>query len=166
MSVSQLIPWSRNRNAAVAPAPTRDPILSLHNEMNRLFDELWSQLDMPRPGLGLLRGAQWPQIEMTEDDGNIVVSAELPGMGDKDVEVLVEDQTLILRGERRIEQQDNPRRVSERYYGRFERRVPLDAEVVPDQAKAAFSDGVLTVTLPKNPQSRGNAIRVPVAQAA
>ena len=82
-------------------------------------------------------------------------------MEEKDVELLLEDG-MRLKGEKRAESEDKDRQFSERYHGRFERRIPLDGDVQADKARARFKNEVLTVTLPKNPdaqpKSRRNAI--------
>ncbi|PWK88540.1 Hsp20/alpha crystallin family protein [Fulvimonas soli] len=169
MSISQLIPWNRERSSsALMPRETRDPFLALHREVNRLFDDLWRQFDMPMGRLDAGIGAGWPQVQLDEGDKEFVLTAELPGMSEKDVEVLFADHAVILRGERRAEREDKNRnqRLSERYYGRFERRIPLDVEIEPDKAKAEFRNGVLSVTLPKTPQAQTETVRIPIARAA
>ncbi|NII09859.1 Hsp20/alpha crystallin family protein [Oleiagrimonas sp. C23AA] len=163
MSVSQLIPWNRNRTALATQPQARDPFLSLHREVNRLFDDLWRQFDAPA-AVGGMGG--WPAIELEEQDKALVLSAELPGMDENDVEVTFVDQALVLRGERKGGRDDNARRASERFYGRFERRIPLDVEIEPEKAKAEFRNGVLTVTLPKSPQAQSEPVRIRVSKAA
>ena len=164
MSVRDLIPWGRSNRA---PAPYRDddrsPFLSLHREMNRVFDDFFRDFDMRLPTMGGagFNGA-WPQIDIAETDKDVTVTAELPGMEEKDVELLLEDGMLTLRGEKRSETEDKSRQFSERYYGRFERHVPLAAEVQADKAEARFRNGVLTVTLPKNPEAQPKARRIAI----
>src|SRR3954471_6486658 len=67
----------------------------------------------------------WPSVEVVQSDKDIRVSAELPGLDEKDVEVLVDDDVLTIRGEKRAETEDKERRFTERTYGRFERVIPL-----------------------------------------
>ena len=166
MSVRDLIPWGRSNNRA--PAPYRDddrsPFLSLHREMNRVFDDFFRDFDMRLPMMGSGAGfaAGWPQIDLAETDKEVTITAELPGMEEKDVELLVEDGMLTLKGEKRSETEDKDRQVSERYYGRFERHVPLGAEIQADRAEARFKNGVLTVTLPKNPEAQPRAKRIAI----
>lgn len=165
MSVRDLIPWGRSNNRA--PVPYRDddrsPFLSLHREMNRVFDDFFRDFDMRLPMMGSAGFAGgWPQIDLAETDKEVTITAELPGMEEKDVELLVEDGMLTLRGEKRSETEDKDRQVSERYYGRFERRVPLSAEIQADKAEARFKNGVLTVTLPKNPEAQPRAKRIAI----
>ena len=165
MSVRDLIPWGRSNNRA--PIPYRDddrsPFLSLHREMNRLFDDFFRDFDMRLPimrGAGLNGG--WPHIDLSETDKEVTVTAELPGMEEKDVELLLEDGMLTLKGEKRSETEDKDRQFSERYYGRFERHIPLDAAVQADKAMARFKNEVLTVTLPKNPDAQPKAKRIAI----
>ena len=165
MSVSELIPWNRNRNA-MSVNESRDPFLTLHREVNRLFDDMFRGFDsLGMPSL-TGSGAGWPAIELEEDDKNLILSAELPGMSEKDVDVSFVDQVIVLRGERKMQREDADRRTSERYYGRFERRIPLDVEIEPDKARAEFRNGVLTVTLPKSAQAQVKPIHIPVDKAA
>jgi HSP20 family protein len=165
MSVRDLIPWGRSINRG--PVPYRDddrsPFLSLHREMNRVFDEFFRDFDMRLPmmgGAGFNGG--WPQLDVAETDKEVTVTAELPGLEEKDVELLLQDGMLTLKGEKRSETEDKGRQFSERYYGRFERHIPLSAEVQADKAEARFKNGVLTVTLPKNPEAQPKAKRIAI----
>ena len=83
-------------------------------------------------------------------------------MEEKDVELLLQDGMLTLKGEKRSETVDKDRQFSERYYGHFERHIPLSAEVEADKAEARFKNGVLTVTLPKNPEAAPKAKRIAI----
>lgn len=165
MSVRDLIPWGRSNNRAPVPyrEDDRNPFLSLHREMNRVFDDFFRDFDMRLPMLG---GAGfnggWPHIDMSETDKELTITAELPGMEEKDVELLLEDGALRLKGEKRAESEDKERQFSERYYGRFERRIPLDAEIQADKVQARFKNGVLTVTLPKNPEAQPKSRRIAI----
>lgn len=165
MSVRDLIPWGRSNSRAPAPyrEEDRSPFLSLHREMNRVFDDFFRDFDMRLPTMGNAGlSAVWPQIELAETGKEITVTAELPGMDEKDVQLLVEDGMLTLKGEKRSETEDKDRQVSERYYGRFERHIPLGTEIQPDKAEARFKNGVLTVTLPKNPEAQPKAKRIAI----
>ena len=101
-------------------------------------------------------------MDLAETDKEVTVTADLPGMEEKDVELVLQDGLLTLRGEKRSETEDQDRQFSERYYGRFERRIPLDVEVQADKAEARFKNGVLTVTLPKNPEAQSKAKRISI----
>jgi HSP20 family protein len=161
MSVRDLIPWGRsnNRVPSVYRDDDRSPFLSLHREMNRMFDEFFRDFDMRLP---IAVGGQWPHVDVVETDKEVTVTAELPGMEEKEVELLLEDGVLTLKGEKRAETEDKDRQFSERYYGRFERRISLDAEVQADKVQARFKNGVLTVTLPKDPEAQSKARRITI----
>ena len=161
MSMRDLIPWGRQTSSA--PVSYRDeesnPLLSLRRDMNRLVDDFFRGT-IPSPSF-LWNTVNWPNIEVNKTDREVRVTAEVPGMSEKDVELFVEDGVLTLRGEKKNETEDKERGYSERFYGRFERRIALPAGVAEDNAKADFRDGVLTVTLPKSPDAeRGR--RIPI----
>jgi len=86
----------------------------------------------------------------------------LPGLDEKDVEVLLGDGVLTIRGEKRSEVEDKGRSFSERVYGRFERRIPLAWEVEEDKIQASFKNGVLSVTLPKSAQAEAQMRRIAI----
>jgi HSP20 family protein len=87
-------------------------------------------------------------------------------LDEKDVEVLVDNDVLTIRGEKRSETEDQERRFSERYYGRFERVIPLPFAVEEDRAEASFNNGVLTVTLPKSAKAEDKAKRIAIGRKA
>jgi len=117
MSVRDLIPWSRGNNQA--PTTYRgdemDPFLSLHRDVNRLFDEVFRGFDTPSL-FGRMRTGNggWPSVEISETDKEIRVAAEVPGLEENDIEVLLEDGVLTLRGEKKSETEDTGRQFSER----------------------------------------------------
>jgi len=92
------------------------------------------------------------------------VTAELPGMEEKDVELTLRDNALTISGEKRDEREerDEGRYYAERFHGRFSRTVPLPEEVDPGKVAAAFKNGVLTVVMPKSQQARETAKRIPI----
>ncbi|GAC1331738.1 MAG: Hsp20/alpha crystallin family protein [Beijerinckiaceae bacterium] len=161
MNMRDLIPWGRDTNAV--PSMYRNdqtsPFFTLHREMNRLFDETFR--DFGSPSL-FGRVPAWPSVEVNETDKDMRISAELPGLDEKDVEVLMEDGGLTIRGEKKSEVEDQARQFSERYYGRFERRIPLGFEVETDKVSAEFRNGVLTVTLPKSAKAQAQAKRIAI----
>jgi HSP20 family protein len=173
MSVRDLIPWRRGNDQTPTTQFREDdshPFLSLHREMNRLFDDTFRGFDARWPGFGLTSASRggwsndrWPSIEIAETEKEWKVCAEVPGMDEKDLEILADDGVLTVRGERRSEVDDKDRQFSERYYGRFERRIALPPDVEAERAEARFKNGVLTVTLPKstnaNPRVRRIAIK-------
>ncbi len=163
MNMRDLIPWGRTERSSSVPSYRGDevsPFLTLHREMNRLFDDVFSRFESRMPAL-LGRLPAWPSIEVAETDKDVRVTAELPGMDEKDVEVLLDDGMLTIRGEKRAEHEDEGRRFSERSYGQFLRRLPV-GEVEEDKAEASFKDGVLTITLPKSVKAQEKARRIAI----
>ena len=165
MSVRDLIPWGRDDgNRPPTIFGDGDPFLSLHREVNRLFDDVLRGFDSRLPALGRFSspGSGWPSVEISDGEKEIRVTAEVPGLEEKDIEVLLEDGVLTLKGEKRSETEDKDRRFSERFYGRFERRIPLGLEIEEDKVSADFRNGVLTVTLPKTERARARARRIAI----
>lgn len=166
MNVRDLIPWGHdngNRNPALLSDRDRDPFLSLHREVNRLFDDVFRGLDRRPLALGGLSSfGGWPSVEVSDGEREMRVTAEVPGLEEKDIEVLLQDGVLTLKGEKRAETEDKERQFSERFYGRFERRIPLGAEIEEDKVSADFSNGVLTVTLPKSENTNAKARRIAI----
>jgi HSP20 family protein len=171
MAIRDLIPWGRQESRLPIAAGREDvrdehPLLSLHREVNRLFDDVFRCFELPALG-SLGRGMAWPNLELSEADGEIRIAAELPGLDEKDVELSVADGVLTIRGEKKAEVQDRERGYSERSYGRFERRIALPHEVEQDKASATFRNGLLTITLPKSAAANENVRRIPInAKAA
>jgi HSP20 family protein len=138
------------------------PFLSLHREMNRLFDDFFRGFDVSPFGSGFFdRAAGWPNIEVSETDKEVKITAEVPGLDEKDLAVDLADGVLTISGEKRSETEDKGRLFSERYYGRFERRIPVD-DIEPDKVAASFKKGVLTVTLPKTVKAQQNVKRIAI----
>ena len=162
MNMRDLIPWGRQSSSA--PAVYRDeqanPLVGFRREVDRLFEDLFRWPET-RFGSGIGAGLAWPNLEVSETDQEVRITAEVPGMTDKDVELLVEDGILTLRGEKKSEAEHKDRGYSERFYGRFERRIALPAGVDEEGAKADFGDGVLTVTLPKTADAQRGR-RIPI----
>lgn len=166
MSVRDLIPWTReqNRVPSLFRSEERDPFLSLHRQVNRLFDDVFRSFDgnMPSFGSASSFGRSWPNVEISDNDKEIKVTAEVPGLEEKDIEVLLEDGVLTLKGEKRSEMENKDRQFSERFYGRFERRIALGYEVEDDKVSADFRNGVLTVALPKTERAQTKAKRIAI----
>jgi HSP20 family protein len=162
MAVTDLIPRIRPRKPLLRAASSgTNPLIVLHDEMNRLFEDFWRHFDDNASSLPML-STSFPRVEISETDKEVQIHAELPGLDEKDIEVLLDDGVLTLRGEKRSESKDTNRRVSERYYGRFEREISLPTDVREDQVNASFKNGVLTVRLPKSEAAVQRAKRIPI----
>ena len=169
MANRDLSPW--RRQGGVQPLQSglaRDPFASFRREMDRLFDDFF----LPVEGRSFAPAAQGqqaqgmilPSVDVHETDHAYTVTAELPGIDPKDVEISLDDNALTLRGEKRSErkEEDGGRRYTERSYGRFERTIPFGAEVDADRVEASCENGVLKVTLPKNAQAKDKSRRIQI----
>ena len=142
-------PLSPYRSAVPAGRPSYpDPFLSLHREMNRLFDDA---LRAPFDGNGTGDGmAMSPHIDVCETEGAIRIVAELPGVPQDEVHVTLNDDVLTISGEKAERRDDKESyNVVERSFGSFRRSLRLPYPVDPDGVKADFEHGVLSVTLPQ-----------------
>jgi HSP20 family protein len=155
MAIKNLIPWNdRGRDLGFQRATDVHPFFTLHREMNRMFDDVFRGFDLPSFGsTRALDGLGWPQIDVDETDKEVRITAELPGLDEKDVSLEIANGILSISGEKRSESEDKARRFSERYYGRFERRIPLEG-VDEDKVSAAFKNGILTITVPKSAEAK------------
>jgi HSP20 family protein len=163
MAIKDLIPWNRGRDVAVQREERLDPFLALHREVNRLFDDVFRGFDLAPFGMAGRPSdhAGWPNIELSETDKEVRVTAELPGLDEKDIDLELTNGVLSIRGEKRTETEDRERRFSERFYGRFERRIPID-DIDEDKVTASFKKGVLTVVLPKSATAQQRVKRIAI----
>jgi HSP20 family protein len=163
MAIRDLIPWNRDRDVTVRRGDDMNPFLALHREMNRLFDDVFRGFELSPFGTDRLldRMGGWPNIEVSETGKDVKVTAELPGLEEKDVGIELANGVLTIKGEKKTEIEDEERRFSERTYGRFERRIPVD-DIDQDKVAASFKNGVLTVTMPKLPQAQAKVKRITI----
>jgi HSP20 family protein len=136
-----------------------NPFGSLHREIDRLFEEFTRG---PAQGGVPAVSHLVPNIDIVETDKEIQISAEMPGLERKDVEISLEDNMLTVRGEKKVEdqQKDKNVRVSERTYGVFMRVLELPPGIDPSQIQATMSNGVLKITIPKPDKPQPKRIEV------
>ena len=141
--------------------PFRD-LAVLQDRMNRLFNESYA----PRTSDDLMnRGAWTPAVDIYEGDAQLVLKAELPDMRHEDIDVSVENNTLTIRGERKLDneiKQENFHRI-ERAYGSFVRSFSLPNTVDPSRIGAEYKNGVLTVKLPMREEAKPRQIQIDAA---
>jgi HSP20 family protein len=131
-------------------------MMTFRKEMDRLLDRLWDGDEIPS-------GVAWsPKVDFTETKETITVKAEIPGIEPKDVQLMLENGVLTLRGEKRQETEQKDERFyrMERSYGSFARSLRLPANVDATKATAVFKNGVLTIVMPKTAEARGKAIPI------
>jgi len=164
MSVRDLIPWGRERGLSVRGGEDVDPFVSLQREVNRLFNDFSRGFDDPMPslGFGAHGGAGWPRTDVAETEKEYTVTAELPGMEEKDVDLTFQDGVLTLKGEKKVESNGEGARYTERYHGRFQRAIPLGSDVDQEKVSASFKNGVLTVVLPRMGEVQSKVRRIAI----
>lgn len=147
-----------------------DPFHAMQTEMNRLFEDFWPDFEMPAlaGGNGGLAAGVAPRVDVSETEKEIQVTAELPGLEEKDVEVTYADGMLTIAGERKTEKEEKDEEkkyyVKERSYGSFRRVFALGEDVEEDKIKAEFKNGVLTVVLPKAKEAVAKTKRIPIGK--
>ena len=139
---------------ALMPSPT---MTSLRREMDRLFDRMWNG-DIETSIL-----TEWiPAADVSETAEAVNIKMEIPGLDPKDVQVMLKDQVLTIRGEKKREMEKKDERFyrKERIYGSFVRAIPLPTTVDEQKVNATFHNGLLTVSLIKAAEAKGMAIPI------
>ncbi len=152
-----IVKWQR---PTLSTWPSFGRLSDLRDEIDRLFESPLSELTRTSQ---LLSGWK-PALDVYENKDHFVVKAELPGMKKEDIEVSLHDGSLSISGERKTESKHEEGEVyrAERFFGRFQRTVTLPTAVAADKVKAAYNDGVLTITLPKTEEAKPKKIDVSV----
>ena len=160
MNLRALVPFRERQGLA---RPEFGVFGSLQREVDRLFD------DFARSTLAMAgNGSLMPSMDITETEKEFVITAELPGLERKDVEISLEDNVLTIRGEKKSETKPDDKNknvhVSERSYGVFYRVLELPTKVDPSSVQATMSKGVLKITIPK--PARPESKKIEVQEAA
>lgn len=138
--------------------PFRD-ILTLRDRMNRLFEDMSAYRGEEKD----LAASAWaPAVDIYETENEVVLTAEVPGVDEKDIEIKVEDNTLTLRGERKFEKEtkeENFHRI-ERAYGSFFRSFTLPTYVDHDKIEAEHENGVLKIRMPKKLELKPRKVKI------
>ena len=146
-----------------------EELLPIPRSFQRAIDSMLQDVWEPASAVSLVSTFS-PQVDVDEDEKQVRIMAEFPGLTESDVEIVYEPGQLILRGEKRDEEKrEYPRgrgRYEERRYGAFERRIPLRAEIEEGQIQANFDRGVLTISLPKSAEARAQARKIPIKLGA
>jgi len=170
MSIRDLVPWNWGKKSVPVRRAEADPFRELQQRMNRLFDDFWGDFGdfdlAPRrsPAWGVL-GDFSPSVDVKETGNEIAIKAELPGMTQDDIQVSLENGLLTLRGEKKEEKKEERDgcAYTECSYGSFCRQIPLSCEVQEDKVAATFANGVLSITLPKQPGAQAKSKKIRVA---
>ena len=157
MNLKSLLPIGRDRSVARSD----NPFISLQREIDRLFDDFTSGF----PAIGNGKAEMLPSMDVSETDKEIEITAELPGLEEKDVQINIADNLLSIRGEKIAEKEEKDKnyRLVERSYGSFERTLELPKGVDADAIQANIAKGVLKVTIPKPAPAQTKKIEVKAA---
>ncbi len=150
MTIKNFAPWNWGRKSGLGQEEGDHPFSSLQRQMNRLIEDFFG--GEPLSNLGERLSAFSPRISVIENDSQIKVAVELPGIEEGQIDLHLTKDSLTIRGEKKHELKDHEVesiRYSERAYGTFQRIIPLSTEIDEDKVDAHFSRGVLTVSLPK-----------------
>jgi HSP20 family protein len=154
MDIQRFTPW-RHRNTDNKLAKRGDeahPLSSLQQAMNSLFDNFWQDFGSFPATPTFAAGMFNPNMDVSEREGHYVITAELPGLSEKDLDISLHNGVLTLRGEKKEEHDERSkgRYLMERTYGAFHRSVTLPGDAVEDGIDATFKNGVLTVQVPRS----------------
>lgn len=133
---------------------------TLKEEMDKLFEDFFG-----RTGFPVTTETGWiPPVDVHETKKDVVVRMDVPAIDPKDVSISIVDDKLVVKGERKIEEEhkDDTYYRSERFYGAFQRVIQLPTEVVGDKAKATYKDGVLKITIPKSEKAVPKEVKVEI----
>lgn len=157
-----IMPWRKRKDDMSRVEQT--PFTELHQRMDDLFSEFFDGFGT---GLSRFEARQTitPSIDVSETDEEVRVTADLPGMDEKDIQVSLDNDLLTIKGEKKQEQEEKKRNyyMVERSYGEFRRVIPVPASVEKDKVKAAFKKGVLTITLPRTPEMKARKRTVEIS---
>ncbi len=151
-----------SKNLPVSRDGVNQPFLNLQQEMNRMFSKFyddfhWSPFQERNLSL-------FPKVDIKETKSAVTVSAELPGLDAKDIDISVSDDRLTLRGEKGQEKESKEENYyrMERSYGSFHRSITLPAEVESENIEATFKNGVLTISIPKRPEGQRKTKKIKI----
>lgn len=167
MNIRDLIPWNWGKRQVPVRREQSQPLQSLQNDINRAFDSFWRGFDLPWPSTSSAWSISMPSVDVSESDKEIEVTAELPGIDEKDIDISLADGVLTIRGEKKseVEKKEKDYYLQERTFGSIERVVPLPDTIDLDSANATFKNGVLTVKLAKKPEAAAATKRITVRRA-
>lgn len=166
MKITDLVPWRgfARDDASPTMTTTTDPMRALQMDVDRAFDHFWRMVPAPFATFGRVPQVDAVRVDVDDTGKAVTVTAELPGMSEADVDVSVSDGVVTIRGQKKSDRdtENGGVLVRERVYGFVERAVPLPDGVDPDAAEASFSNGVLTIVIPKSAELQARTKHIPV----
>lgn len=159
-----LLPTVWKSTAVPESRDAGQPFYSLQKEMNRLFDDFFRGIDVSSFEEESFRKFS-PSVDIRENEKEVSIQVELPGLDEKDVEVLLTDNTLTIKGEKKEEKEDKGKNYYhvERTFGSFQRVIPLPTDLDSQKTEAKFKKGVLRITLPKLEGAKAKGKKIQIA---
>lgn len=144
------------KNPLMTGKENLNPFLSLHHDINSLFDDIFFDNFSRRSPSHMTISA--PKMDALENDKEYKISFELPGIEEKDIELSINNGVLTIKGEMsdKKENKEENYYICERHYGSFERSINLSKNIVAEKAEANFKNGVLTITIPKEKSQKAH----------
>ncbi|AQT67280.1 Spore protein SP21 [Anaerohalosphaera lusitana] len=164
MTLYELMP-RRKRGGSQVASGQADPFYALQKRTNDLFRDFFSDFGFePMTEAGRWAKEFTPSINVSETDKAYKISAELPGMDENDIDVSIEGDSLLIKGEKKAEDQEEGENWfrSERSFGQFQRAIGLPVDVDEDKIEAEFKKGVLNVVLPKTEEARTKSKKISI----
>jgi HSP20 family protein len=169
------VPVEVKKAARPAPVPAeRHPFENLRREIDRLFDDFrgWpfgrAAFDMEPFWRSEAGWSKAPAVDIVEKDKAYEITAELPGLDERNIDVKLSDDVLTITGEKREEKEEKKTdyHVSERRYGSFQRSFTVPSGVDTDKIEANFKNGILTISLPKSAQAQKSEKKIDIKKAS
>ena len=170
-----LSPWnwfkkeeeSRSTSSQVLSKTTDHPLSRFHSDIDKLFENFFQGVPLSpfrQEGGSAWGGVILPQVDIGESKKDYTIKVEVPGIDEKDIDLTIADGTLLIRGEKRSEKEDHDKQYHrvERSYGAFQRMLSLPTDADESKVEAKFKNGVLTVTIAKNPDAKPPVRRIAV----
>jgi HSP20 family protein len=163
MNLQSIIPWKKEERSLARGRSDGDPFAQLQRRMNSVFEDLFGRSSSDPWDAA---GEFLPRVAVSETGKEVRISAELPGLDEKDVEVTVTNNMLTIKGEKKVEKEEEEGDYyhSERSYGYFDRTIALPQGIDADSAKAKFKKGVLKVTIPKKPEAQSSRRKIELTE--
>lgn len=161
MNFGSLIPWRSKSQSMARRDDFFDPMFSLRREVDRIFDEFFNGFGSFGDGAGL---SPRPVVDIADNDKELVITAEIPGLDEKDLDVSLAGDLLTIKGEKKAEHEERNGGAyyMERRYGSFSRSVRLPFQVDDQDVEAKYEKGVLTIRIPKPIEMQKAVRRIPI----
>ena len=162
MNLQSIIPWKKEERSLAHRRGDGDPFAQLQRRMNSVFDDFFGRSSSDLGGAAAVEFL--PRVDVSETGKEVRITADLPRLDEKDVEVTVTNNMLTIKGEKKVEKEEGDYYHSERSYGYFDRTIALPQGIDADNAKAKFKKGVLKVTIPKKPEAQRSRRKIELTE--